>query len=506
MRKTLVIGVDGADSRIIKSLVKRGKLNNFKNLMDQGCFGKLKSTIPAITIPAWPAMFSGKNAGKLGAVGFSRLERDYRLKVFTSTHWKKDMLWSLLGEKGLRTGLLNVPGTNPVYKINGFVVGSDFGSFQTYPDDLGIKMDNKPLEKIVTNFKRLKAEKHNLKERTRVAVELIKGEDWQLFIWVIRLTDIAMHLSGRKAIEEAYILTDKYIAPVLKMAVKNKWNLFVVSDHGARKVKKNFNINTFLKKIAYLKFGKEDKSLKIARILTKYKLKPFLMAGYRFLSKITNRFSHFDPESISVDIKWDETKAFTLTDTTSNFMGIWFHSKKNFDQGIISSEKEEEAIKQDLINRLMQFKDGEIPVVKNVWRKEKLYPHSSRYIPDLFVETEENYAPDFRAYDKVITDNEKYIHDPYGIFIASGPDIKNEQELKNLQIIDITPTILHMLDLPLSTDMDGRVLKEIFRSESEPLARKVRYEESTMNGGEEFSSSSEEEIIKKRLKVLGYLG
>ena len=493
------------DSRIVKSLIKRGNLNNFKRVMEQGCFGKLKSTIPPITIPAWIAMFSGKNAGKLGAVGFSRLESDYRMKVFTSTQWKKDMLWTLLGKEGLRTGLVNVPGTNPVYKINGFVIGSDFGTFQTYPEDLGIKMEIKPLEKIVTNSQRLKAAKYNFKERVRVASELLKRKDWQLFVWVIRLTDIAMHLGDRRAIEETYILVDKYIAPILKMVDKNNWNLFIVSDHGARRVKKNFNINTFLKETGYLKFGKENKSLKIVRTLTKYKLKPLLMAGYRFLSRVTHHFSHFDPEAISADIKWDETKAFSLADTSSNFMGIWIHSKKNFDQGIVDSD--EEIIKQDLIDRLMEFKDGKVRVVKNVWRKEELYPDSSRYIPDLFVETEENYAPDFRAYDKVITDNDKYIHDPYGIFIASGSDIKNKQELENLQIIDITPTILHMFDLPLSTDMDGRVLMEIFNAESEPGVRKPRFKKPVVHREEQTSfSSKEEEIIKKRLKTLGYLG
>ena len=233
------------------------------------------------------------------------------------------------------------------------------------------------------------------------------------------------------------------------------------------------------------------------------------MAGYRFLSKFTKKVSQFDPEAVSVDIKWDKTKAFTLTDTTSNFMGIWINSKDNFDGGTISSE-EKEVINQDLIDKLEQFKDGDRPVIRKVWRKRDLYPNSSRYIPDLFVETEEGYAPDFRSYDKIIAYNEKYIHDPYGIFIAYGPDILHaKEELKGLEIIDIAPTILHVFGLPIPTDVDGRVIKEIFRPESEIARRKIRYKKypSPDEKEKETSLSPEDErLIRKSLKDLGYLG
>lgn len=64
-------------------------------------------------------------------------------------------------------------------------------------------------------------------------------------------------------------------------------------------------------------------------------------------------------------------------------------------------------------------------------------------------------------------------HDRYGIFIAYGEDIKTGN--LDAKIYDIAPTIHHIFNLPIPSDMDGRVLKEIFKEESEPAGREVEY-------------------------------
>ena len=62
------------------------------------------------------------------------------------------------------------------------------------------------------------------------------------------------------------------------------------------------------------------------------------------------------------------------------------------------------------------------------------------------------------------------------LFFAYGPDIKQSgQKLPDLKIYDIAPTILHMFGLPVPSDMDGRVLTEIFKKDGEPGQREVVY-------------------------------
>lgn len=63
-----------------------------------------------------------------------------------------------------------------------------------------------------------------------------------------------------------------------------------------------------------------------------------------------------------------------------------------------------------------------------------------------------------------------------GIFLAHGPDIRDsEDEIENMHIYDITPTILHMHDIGLPPNLDGRVLKEIFTKESPIREREPKY-------------------------------
>jgi tetratricopeptide (TPR) repeat protein len=58
-------------------------------------------------------------------------------------------------------------------------------------------------------------------------------------------------------------------------------------------------------------------------------------------------------------------------------------------------------------------------------------------------------------------------HNPFGIVAAMGPKIKKDERVYGATLIDITPTILHLLDLPVGTDMDGKVLGSIFKTEKE---------------------------------------
>ena len=63
--------------------------------------------------------------------------------------------------------------------------------------------------------------------------------------------------------------------------------------------------------------------------------------------------------------------------------------------------------------------------------------------------------------------------------IIKGPGVANTGTVLNsvAHVMDIAPTVLHMFGLPVPKDMDGRVLTEIFKKESEPGQREVAYQE-----------------------------
>ena len=62
------------------------------------------------------------------------------------------------------------------------------------------------------------------------------------------------------------------------------------------------------------------------------------------------------------------------------------------------------------------------------------------------------------------------------------------------------------MGLSLLESMDGRVLKEIFESDSEALKRKIRYEEPSVESKKEVHLSQKEvDEVKEKLRGLGYL-
>jgi hypothetical protein len=94
-------------------------------------------------------------------------------------------------------------------------------------------------------------------------------------------------------------------------------------------------------------------------------------------------------------------------------------------------------------------------------------------------------------------------HDEKGIFLAMGPGIEKGQVLEGARLIDVPPTILHAMELPVPSDMDGHVLAELFTDRERavesvdlPLSR---------HSAESFLSADEEEQIKEKLKGWGYL-
>ncbi len=59
-------------------------------------------------------------------------------------------------------------------------------------------------------------------------------------------------------------------------------------------------------------------------------------------------------------------------------------------------------------------------------------------------------------------------HRPQGILVAAGKSIKHDELLHGAGLLDIAPTVLTLLGLPVAEDMDGRALTHMFLEPTEP--------------------------------------
>jgi hypothetical protein len=102
-------------------------------------------------------------------------------------------------------------------------------------------------------------------------------------------------------------------------------------------------------------------------------------------------------------------------------------------------------------------------------------------------------------------------HAPIGILIMSGQGVKKNAHIGRVSVLDLTPTMLALLNLPVGRDMDGVVLTHAL--EEDYLRRHpVRYvdtHEEDGDGRHEREAVEEavitESVLGDRLRALGYI-
>jgi len=99
-------------------------------------------------------------------------------------------------------------------------------------------------------------------------------------------------------------------------------------------------------------------------------------------------------------------------------------------------------------------------------------------------------------------------HRQFGIFVACGPNIKKNEKIFGLSLIDITPTLLHHYDLPIGRDMDGKVILDMFIETKKPTYIESWEDEPGDFGElkiEEDSDILSDEETMEQLIELGYI-
>ena len=95
-------------------------------------------------------------------------------------------------------------------------------------------------------------------------------------------------------------------------------------------------------------------------------------------------------------------------------------------------------------------------------------------------------------------------HTDTGILVASGPGVKTRGQVESVQIVDLAPTILATFGLPVPSDMDGRVLRDYFQMlPNSPLTTQVILD-STSDERKAPHSQETAEILRRKLRTLGY--
>jgi predicted AlkP superfamily phosphohydrolase/phosphomutase len=95
---------------------------------------------------------------------------------------------------------------------------------------------------------------------------------------------------------------------------------------------------------------------------------------------------------------------------------------------------------------------------------------------------------------------------PPGLFIVSGPSVKEGVRIENASLYDIAPTLLYLSGLPFSQEMEGTILTDCIEEtflRSHPVRSISSY--GPPRREREPDTADSDEAINERLRALGYI-
>ncbi len=534
-KKVIVIGLDAATWRIMMPLIEQRKLPNLQMLMNEGARGILRSTMPPMTPPAWTSIATGVNPGKHGIYDFvSQDQETYRIAPVNPSTMKRPTIWDLFNAHDKKVGVVNFPLTFPPPKVKSFFIsglGSPEDGMFAYPPELYMYLKSKGYRIYPRFGPQSGTERYfeEVKELTEIqcetAIELMRQWDWDLFWIVFQGLDWIQHylwnatVSGENAVEAFYCYMDSVVGRLSQEAQDN-WNIVILSDHGFRGIKAEIHLNNILEEWGYLK--RTEKLPKgIVNKLRDFALEVGWKLGKTFPSSLKQWTKQHLPETIRSDLRkihgkhsqlhtmidWGQTTAFSY-----GYMGrIYIHEQDRYPQGRVAAGSEYESLREEIIARLRTLKDPETkrPIVSEIFRKEEVYTGNRlKDAPDILfnpldfhymIYGDFGYAWFHRPEGRVAD------HDMEGILIMKGKEIQQGVEL-SADAVDITPTLLYLYDLPLLSDMDGRVLQEAMPEELLGERQVQIIEVPEQIGTLRYAySEAERRDVERRLHDLGYL-
>ena len=529
----LVLGLDGADWRVLEPWLADGTMPTLAGLRARGLWGPLTSTIRPESSIAWATFATGVNAGKHGVFGFVGQRPDsYEVTLNTAASVRAVPFWQRAAAAGRRVAVVNVPMTYPPRPIpQGVLVAGmltpDIRSPFTQPPSLQAEL-LRAVPDYVIQVDRMgmgleafvRATTEALRARARAGVWLLEREAWDVMVLVFTATDrlqhYTMHLlypehprydaeEARRllpVLKEAYRALDEGIAMLLEKAGPDA-TVMVLSDHGFSPVARAFLTNVWLQEqgLLVMREGagtKQDVWARLRRVAWLRRWKQRLPGVRR-----VRRRASLAPFLERVD--WSRTRA-----VYSPTGGIRLNVRGREPMGVLSRQ-EADALAAWLQEALPAERDpltGAHPIT-HVYPREALYAGPwVAHAPDLIltslregehpghhVQIPPRMGPQVMVDSGELTGNHAY----EGIVLVYGPGI-TQGRIEGAHLMDLAPTILQWLEVPVPQEMDGRVLA--FAGEE---GERVGDEVAMM--GEEVSGLSEEDqrTLEERLRSLGYL-
>lgn len=559
MSKTLLVGLDAACWEYVQPLIEAGRLPRLEKLIDKGVRGDLSSTLPAWTPAAWASIITGKNPGKHGVFDMAwRRPGTYEFSPTNAAVRNGTPFWRRLNEAGLRVGLVNVPFTYPVEPVDGFVVAG-FGtpasaSGVTYPAEALSLIQERfgAFEPAVSSdfLQRaspvdiLDKEVRHQATQVQIAVELAGLYQVDVLVINLMLPDHANHkMPTMEMVQESYYKSDNDLGSLIDAFDPD--NVMLISDHGSNRLKGDFLLYAWLRDNGYYVSVENDELQKRSALnqllrdwhRTRFGLQGPLERAVRFVT----RESFFNLPGSAQARLWNQLKAtFPLAEDYvlygnqpdykrtrvfpgTAYAGLLYLNLDNREPEGVIPLRDRQATIHELKEQLMEISDPKTsaPLFANVYSGEEIYSGQSvSHSPDLILDSyDSGWNIRSTPYSVMPTSvRDRYFvestnegrdfgwHSKMGLYAFSGPAFRMSDVPGRADLLDIPATLLHLHNVPIPDDFDGKVLIELLSNDLSHVP--VRFQPGDDEGyshGEDVFTAAEADEVNRHLRALGYL-
>lgn len=557
-RRVLAIGLDGATWDLLDPLLAAHRLPHLASLLAQGSRARLRSCIQPSSEQAWSAFGTGKQNGKFGLFGFyQRAPHSYALEYINASHRRAATLWRILSDRGRTVLVVNMPLTWPVEPVNGALISGLMtpgkASQFTYPASLrqelagalgeyiidvdiesgDIGADEAALGALAARVKRMS------ELQTRATLWLARqNPEWDFAMLVHRAPDILCHKFWRyqdpthpryqpaaaarwgHVIADAFEYLDAQVGELVAALADQRTTVLVLSDHGFGPLTHAVYLNRHFAECGLLGYRPAARSglapLRTALRAGVRRLNhPLVAAAKNRVFELWPQFKgnlHYSMAYGNLD--WARTRAYAVG-TMGN---VYLNVRGREPEGIVPPE-EYPATRDAVIAAMRALTDPETgrPIFDFVYRREEIYQGDAvEQAPDVVGLIDGPYhiaAVDWRprpgpvvqkaGNELLFVSDTSGQHRMDGILVAGGAGIQGGAAFaRPPALIDLAPTILHVLGEPIPEDMDGRVLHELLGTAPPAFAPASEFQPRRPDG----YSEEEAQEIEARLAGLGYLG
>jgi predicted AlkP superfamily phosphohydrolase/phosphomutase len=280
--RVCVIGLDGTPASYLRRRIADGALPHLGELARQGTLMSARAPLPPISSVSWASASTGVNPGRHGVFGFVERKTGTWEMTFTNVHTiTEPQVWVRAARAGLRSVVVNIPGTYPAQRNDGGILISGFVSptlersvqppelipfleERGYLIDVDLGLGHKDLDAFCQQLFAHHA------ARTRVLVDLLEREECDLFYVAFTGTDRLHHFLWEQMergeepwasrFHDYYAAVDESVGELVSR-LPDDCLLVLLSDHGFCRLDQEVFVNRWLERDGWIALKEPAKSI-----------------------------------------------------------------------------------------------------------------------------------------------------------------------------------------------------------------------------------------------------